>query len=41
MSSEDDELEDISPLIRIRIDPPKKKEWLEYADDTTTGTSQT
>lgn len=33
MSSEDDELEDISPHIRIRIDPRKKKEWLEYADE--------
>jgi len=32
MSSEDDELEDISPHIRIRIDP-RKKEWLEYADE--------
>lgn len=33
MSFEDDELEDISPHIRIRIDPRKKKEWLEYADE--------
>lgn len=33
MPSEDEDIEDISPHIRIRIDPRKKKEWLEYADE--------
>lgn len=33
MPSEDDELEEISPHIRIRIDPRKKKKWVEYADE--------
>jgi hypothetical protein len=33
MGSDGDELEDISPHIRIRIDPRKKKEWLEYAQE--------
>lgn len=33
MASDDGELEDISPHIRIRIDPRKKKQWLEYADE--------
>lgn len=28
-----DELADISPHVRIRVDPAKKKRWLEYADE--------
>lgn len=28
-----DELDDISPHVRIRIDPSKKKQWLDYADE--------
>lgn len=32
MADDDENLEDISPHIRIRIDPGKKKEWIEYAE---------
>ena len=32
MPPDEEDLEDISPHIRIRIDPQKKKEWLEYAE---------
>lgn len=28
----DDDLEDVSPHVRIRIDPEKKKNWVEYAE---------
>lgn len=32
-SAAEDDLEDISPHIRIRIDPARKKRWLEYAHE--------
>lgn len=33
MSPDSDELDDISPHVRIRIKPEKKKQWLEYAEE--------
>lgn len=33
MPSDSEDLEDISPHIRIRIAPQKKKQWIEYADE--------
>jgi hypothetical protein len=33
MASDDEGIENISPHIRIRIKPQKKKEWLEYAEE--------
>ncbi|GAB7091432.1 hypothetical protein JCM18237_17030 [Halorubrum luteum] len=32
MPPDEEDLEDISPHIRIRIEPQKKKEWLKYAE---------
>ena len=32
-SPSEDDLEDISPHVRIRIDPARKRDWLVYADE--------
>lgn len=33
MPTDEEDLEDISPHIRIRIDPQNKKDWIEYAEE--------
>ena len=32
MPPDEEDVEDISPHVRIRIDPGKKKDWMEYAE---------